>query len=199
MESSTHRHTTPPVETRERILAAARQVYVQRNGQHGATTREIAQLAGVNEVTLFRHFGSKERLLAEMVERCCPVREVTDELVAETGELRADLIRIGLALARGMEAVEDLIGVHMADVTLDGGSPVFEGPKRAHQRVVEFMKGQVEAARITGDPRRLTRAFTGMVFSHVMGKRIWNDVRPTSESDIALYTDIFLKGTLSHE
>jgi AcrR family transcriptional regulator len=52
------------VDTRQRILKAALDVYGQR-GFRGATTRRIAALAGVNEVTLFRHFGSKQALLAE--------------------------------------------------------------------------------------------------------------------------------------
>jgi AcrR family transcriptional regulator len=49
---------------RERILEAAREVFAL-HGSVGATTRRIAEAAGVNEVTLFRHFGSKEALLEE--------------------------------------------------------------------------------------------------------------------------------------
>jgi AcrR family transcriptional regulator len=41
--------------TKKRILAAAELVF-SRDGFQGATTREIARQAGVNEVTLFRHF-----------------------------------------------------------------------------------------------------------------------------------------------
>lgn len=52
------------METRQRILQAALEAYGQR-GFRGATTRCIASLAGVNEVTIFRHFGSKQALLTE--------------------------------------------------------------------------------------------------------------------------------------
>ncbi len=38
-----------------------------RDGLNGATTRAIAREAAVNEVTLFRLFRSKERLLAAVV------------------------------------------------------------------------------------------------------------------------------------
>jgi AcrR family transcriptional regulator len=51
----------------DRLLAAAERVFAQR-GLVGATTREIAQEAGVNEVTLFRHFRSKQGLLAAVIE-----------------------------------------------------------------------------------------------------------------------------------
>ena len=51
---------------RHRILQAAARVYTQ-HGWRGATTKRIAEEAGVNEVTLFRHFGSKEALLEQMI------------------------------------------------------------------------------------------------------------------------------------
>ncbi len=47
---------------RAKLLAAAARVFEVR-GSAGATTRLIAEEAGVNEVTLFRHFGSKDALL----------------------------------------------------------------------------------------------------------------------------------------
>lgn len=58
---------TPAASVRERLLAAAAHVYAQY-GAAGATTRRIAAEAGVNEVTLFRHFGSKEALLDAAVQ-----------------------------------------------------------------------------------------------------------------------------------
>src|SRR5687768_7863145 len=62
---------------RERLLDAAARVYAE-TGYRGATTRRIAQEAGVNEITLFRHFGSKTTLILEAVRQAnlrtdCPV------------------------------------------------------------------------------------------------------------------------------
>lgn len=54
--------------TRERLLDAAAETF-SRDGIRGATTREIARKAGVNEVTLFRHFKSKEQLLRVVLQR----------------------------------------------------------------------------------------------------------------------------------
>ncbi len=53
-------------DTRERILEAATRTFAQL-GVSGATTREIAKAAKVNEVTLFRHFKNKEELLRQVV------------------------------------------------------------------------------------------------------------------------------------
>ena len=54
--------------TRERLLDAAAETFA-RDGIRGATTREIARKAEVNEVTLFRHFKSKEQLLRAVLQR----------------------------------------------------------------------------------------------------------------------------------
>jgi AcrR family transcriptional regulator len=54
------------IDNRARILDAAARVYAEY-GYRGATTRRIAVAAGVNEVTLFRTFGSKAALIDEAV------------------------------------------------------------------------------------------------------------------------------------
>jgi AcrR family transcriptional regulator len=54
-------------ETRRRLLDAAARTF-SKDGIRGATTREIAREAKVNEVTLFRHFKSKGQLLAAVIE-----------------------------------------------------------------------------------------------------------------------------------
>jgi AcrR family transcriptional regulator len=53
--------------SKDRILEAAARVY-SKHGFRGATTRLIAAEAGVNEVTLFRTFGSKGALLEAVLE-----------------------------------------------------------------------------------------------------------------------------------
>lgn len=52
--------------TREKILEAGLKLFSEK-GYLGATTKEIAQKAGVAELTLFRHFSSKENLFEEMM------------------------------------------------------------------------------------------------------------------------------------
>lgn len=50
--------------TREQILSAAAKLYAD-HGFRGTTTRAVAEAAGVNEVTLFRIFGSKVNIIVE--------------------------------------------------------------------------------------------------------------------------------------
>jgi AcrR family transcriptional regulator len=53
---------------RERLLDAAAVVFA-RDGLAASTTRQIAYAAGVNEVTLFRLFQTKQNLLTAVLER----------------------------------------------------------------------------------------------------------------------------------
>ena len=55
------------MDIRDRILDAAKRVYEQ-HGFRGATTRLIAVEAGVNEVTIFRTFGSKAALFEALMQ-----------------------------------------------------------------------------------------------------------------------------------
>ena len=55
------------MDIRQRILAAAKRIYAV-HGFRGATTRLIAIEADVNEVTLFRLFGSKAALFEALME-----------------------------------------------------------------------------------------------------------------------------------
>jgi AcrR family transcriptional regulator len=52
---------------REQILDAAIRLFAQK-GFRGTTTKEIALAAGVNEVTIFRHFANKYGLYAAILE-----------------------------------------------------------------------------------------------------------------------------------
>jgi len=79
------------MEIRDRILEAAARVYAL-HGYRGATTRLIANEAGVNEVTLFRTFGSKDSLFEELARGqadAAVVPELPDSPVDPERELTA--------------------------------------------------------------------------------------------------------------
>src|SRR5579871_3013108 len=100
--------STSPEETRERILVAAREV-IGRKGKRGATTREIADVAGVNEATIFRHFGTKEALLVACAQHFCGYVELADVAAQLTGDLAEDLLVIARTMFARFEALQDMI------------------------------------------------------------------------------------------
>lgn len=92
------------MDTHRRLLEAAARVFAQ-SGLEGATTREIAREAGVNEVTLFRHFQSKERLLTAVLQRTFATQEETlpaSQTAASAPAAESEDFRTGLRrYARG--------------------------------------------------------------------------------------------------
>src|SRR6202048_3519889 len=67
---------------RERILAAARELFYRR-GIHAVGVDAIAEAAGTNKMTLYRHFASKDALVAACLS------EVTQEFDAAWDALAA--------------------------------------------------------------------------------------------------------------
>ena len=56
-------------ERREEILDAAQAIFAER-GLHGASTEEVARLAGISQPYVFRLFGTKKELYKAVVARC---------------------------------------------------------------------------------------------------------------------------------
>lgn len=75
----------------EQILQAVADVIVER-GYAGATTKQIAAKAGINEVTLFRRFGNKKNLMRSMVQQ--EAMRLGGMNLDYSGDLEADLTNI---------------------------------------------------------------------------------------------------------
>ncbi|HEY9749571.1 MAG TPA: TetR/AcrR family transcriptional regulator [Allocoleopsis sp.] len=103
------RSTRSATQTRDRLVAAAIEVFATE-GLQGATTREIARVAEVNEVTLFRHFKNKNHLLQAVIERVLALQAETLSQPEEwTQDLRIDLHHYAQVYNTMLEAHEALI------------------------------------------------------------------------------------------
>ena len=102
----------PETERREEILDAARKVFLM-SGYAGATVREIAAVADVNDAVLYRSFSTKEQMFEEAIAapleeavnaafRPVPgdpeVREVSEEFVGDLLEAMRDIAPLLLAV-----------------------------------------------------------------------------------------------------
>ncbi|ANE80276.1 hypothetical protein A7U43_14020 [Mycobacterium adipatum] len=68
----------------------------EEKGFAGLTTRRVAELAGVNEVTIFRRFGSKSGLINAAFER--EAAAMSDAVGDYSADLRGDLRRMVTAV-----------------------------------------------------------------------------------------------------
>lgn len=191
--------TASPEETRERILSAAREV-IARKGKRGATTREIAEVAGVNEATLFRHFGSKSALLIAVAQRFCGVVELRDMVAQLQGPVEEDLLAIGREMYERMESQKDIIRWSIADAEYERDlffSTAWRPQLAIHEVVVEVMDQYVRAGVLEGDPGELALFFIGVVLIHVVAREKFPDAKLSGDAEEALrlYIHIFLNGT----
>lgn len=126
---------TPP---RERILAAASALFY-RNGIRAVGVEAIADAAGTNKMTLYRHFSSKDELVAEYLRR----------LAAESDAVWQEIERKhpGKPAAQLDAWIESMAG-HIADTNDRGcalANAAIELPEKNHpaRPVIEaFKKGQ---------------------------------------------------------
>lgn len=97
--------------TREKILLAAVNLMAEK-GYDSTTTKEIALAAKVNEVTLFRHFGTKEKLLEAAFNQFHYGNEMTT-LFNEglKGNLHEDLLLISRTYHKIMNRNSELISI----------------------------------------------------------------------------------------
>ena len=181
---------------RERLLDAAARVYAE-TGYRGATTRRIAQEAGVNEITLFRHFGSKTTLILEAVRQANlrsdgpaiptttedPAAElrswVRDELTHLT-QLRS-IIRTSLGEVEERPEIIPLISEKPRGVIL-GLTAYLEQLQQEGRASPDF------------DARTAALTFFGSLFADAMGRDVMPELYHESMAESAdRYATVFLR------
>jgi AcrR family transcriptional regulator len=109
----------PTLDTNTKILDAALHLFYQ-NGYEGTTTRAIAEGAGVNEVTLFRNFGSKENIFLAVIERETDVLTDIEEFdLRPTGDVEDDLAKAGERIHHEMLSRAKLVKIAMVETSKD--------------------------------------------------------------------------------
>lgn len=194
MLTTGHRPHAGVEETRARILTAARELF-ERNGTRGTTTREVAERAGVNEATLFRHFGSKRALLDAMRERACGIEEFRAILSGLSGgDLKADLRVLASHVVEHMHGKRAMMCVSLAeDAAGTDDAPEWRGPSQIKDDLGTYFAQKVAAGQMRGEPRFLARYFLGILFSYVVGRKLWDSAVP-QPAMLDAVVDVFLNG-----
>jgi AcrR family transcriptional regulator len=162
----------------ERILEAALRVFAE-SGYRGATTRRIAAEAGINEVTLFRHFNTKEALIVAALEHHAGRMRAmlaAHRLPDEPSDVRAELTAY---LEFIMQATIASERAHRTALGEWGQHPEIDAQQaQTSAAIFNEVHRYISAARERGLIRSdasdaaITRALLGMIFADVL-------VRPT--------------------
>ena len=184
-----------PMTTQHRILDAALRVF-EEAGFRGATTRRIAEEARVNEVTLFRHFGTKDELLLAAMRRADESsREGTlpDEPIDPREEIRA-WARVHMArLLRWRHVMQSSFTEVEAHPRLCAFAT--NGPMRTYRELSGYLarlqeRGQSESR---WDARIAASFFLNSLFAEAIAKDVMPDRHDRNPDEVAeAFADLFL-------
>jgi len=186
-----------PMDTRERILQAAARVYAQ-HGFRGATTRLIAIEAGVNEVSLFRTFGSKAALFEAMMQShaaSLPVPTLPDQPGDPQGEITAWCAALLAHMRQWRSIIRKCFGE--LEERPEAAVVMCEGPNCAATTLTAYVS-RLQAAGIADEMADVATAVS-MFMSSMFGDAIGRDVLPPrafpqpEEEAPAKYVSVFLR------
>jgi len=186
-------------DTSRRILDAATRVF-GREGVSGATTREIARQAKVNEVTLFRHFKNKHELLQQVVRNSCKQDEnVFENAPMETADHVLRTVEAHVAvLMRKLRSNEEFVRTFYGEWKRHPElcrHLFVESSKLARQRFIDYLKAAQKKGLIRKDIDVTTAAdaLTGMLVAGIL-RRPFTDREYTNSHFSKTCQKLFLRG-----
>ncbi|HSE27167.1 MAG TPA: TetR/AcrR family transcriptional regulator [Gemmatimonadales bacterium] len=180
-------------ETHEKILDVTLRLYAER-GYLGTTTRRIAEEADVNEVTLFRHFGSKDALIRSAIEAAeARSRPLIDH---DTPDPDAEVRRWVRLVFAHYYGNRNLICQVMADMVQypDMAPRVCDDTNQEFHQVDGFVVHLMERGVLPPLDELARKATAGSLFGGIFTHAMWRDYIPDIppvEPVLDAYVDAF--------
>lgn len=183
-----------------RVLDAAARLFAER-GYQATTTRQIAELAEVNEVTIFRGFGNKQGVLAAVVERV--VAEMPGRAAPAHSRLPLRQAVIELANREVANGLRD--GGLMTRLAFEAGTvpevaELFAGGPQANlAAVAAFFADRQRAGQVRTDlaAESIAEAFFSLTSSFVIMRTVLGFEAGSDEAverSVAALVELFLTG-----
>ena len=95
------------------------------------------------------------------------------------GELASDLRLLAYEIADHMIARRGMMCVSLAeDAAGTGDAPEWRGPAQIWSELASYFAAKVDAGLVRGEPTFVSRYFLGMLFSYVVGRKLWDSAVP---------------------
>lgn len=157
--------------TAEKIMKAAVQL-ISEKGYAAATTRSIAELAGVNEVTIFRHFDNKQGILHAVIDRFSYISVFEHILESEVSyDLPKDLLYFSERYFQTMLPLENLvmIGLKEAKVFPEIEKELARVPRQLKEQLMIYFREMKKTGKMADIPEEeAALAFIALNFGHFM-------------------------------
>jgi AcrR family transcriptional regulator len=191
--------------TKQRLLDATLKL-ISEKGYLGSTTREIAQVAGVTELTLFRHFGTKEKLFEELLKNHTFLPRLKELLPELDGLSYGDSLRlIATRFLLSLKERKSMVKIMYSEVTIYP-----EKIKKLYNKFADdlrltlasYFRGlQKQGLLRTVSPEMAAQLFLGMLFSYFRSEEIMREggmKKQSMEKNIKEFVDIFMFGTMKN-
>ena len=143
----------------------------KKNGFAGATTKEIAELAGVSEVTLFRHFSTKRNLFEETVKSCIHPYRLDGFLKDEVKyDLDHDLTRIAYNIMETYKQNVPMLRMIMRDKFRESGPElrVKKNELVAENKLLEYFTTMHMLGKMNAEPKMAIKFYITNIVGYFM-------------------------------
>lgn len=196
--------TVENLPTTERIIAAATQLFTE-TGYVRTTTKAIAAAARVNEVTIFRQFGSKKSLFLACLEAFNASGFAGTFAHNLTGDYAADILT--MAQAQMNDSLANFEGVRLliceASDIPEVRAMMQQGAEQNLAAVAAYFQSQIDAGVIRAglDAVSLAQAFDNLFSNYLFMPAAAPDEEPVGlpEAQVQQLVDIFVTGTIRSE
>ena len=189
--------------TRQLLLESTLKL-ISEKGYLGATTREIALAAGVTELTLFRQFGSKEKLFEEMLKTYTflpKLKELLPELEGLSYEKALEMIATRFLLT--LKERKSMIKIMYSEVTIypEKIRAVYNGfVEEMRSTLAGFFESQQKRGVLKdSSPEMAARVFLWILISYFRSEEIMRPggmKKEAMERNVREIIDIFMYGTV---
>jgi outer membrane protein len=181
--------------TKQQLLDAAVRVYSDA-GFRGATTRRIAEEAGVNEVTLFRLFGSKAALIEAAVHHAS-INGAAEPLPPEPVDPVAELTQWAEKDHAFMLETRGMIRTSMAEMNErpECADSASSHTAQSFTNLVTYIERLAERRFIPSatDAKPAAAMLMGTLFADAMGRDMMPEIFPPEKQAPATYVRLFLR------
>jgi AcrR family transcriptional regulator len=192
--------------TRQRIINAALELFASQ-GVTDTTTKQIAESAEVNEVTLFRHFGNKHGLLLAVMQESAVFTNMGQTLVQQanqTGSIYQALKDYATACLQALEGIPQVVRSVVGEAgqyPSENREALGRGFTQANHYVAEYFQTVIDRGQLHThlSAEKLASLLNGMLLGYAVIEftsefhELWQDRYDFLENLITL----FLHGAVS--
>jgi AcrR family transcriptional regulator len=147
---------TPPKSTKARLIEAALDLFAER-GVTETTTKAVAERAQVNEVTLFRNFGNKYRLLLAVIQDSAVFAKLVHALVEQANakdnvaEFLQEYAQESLrTLNKAPDLVRSIVG-EAGNYPVENRMALGKGLNEANRYVADYLEQAIAKENLSSD------------------------------------------------